>query len=138
MTINDTTAQELEQLAKVEAQCPPWCHGQHAQAYREGCSFRDAAEHLSYDHGDFMTRLSNPYSERVEREGGARWAVQLRQHTHLWQDERVGLALPFVQLEVAEGRGGSRSVMQLTMGEARSLAAVLLHVVSQEELGTHK
>lgn len=125
--------QERESLPKI---CPSWCSGGpegHQEALMEGCDVESASVHLSPDLTGSQGEIRNYVSGDVSRHGKGGWRVQLRQQARGRFDE---MALIEVELHVRTDAAPSyvHTELELTTGEARQLAAQLLHLADQEDL----
>jgi hypothetical protein len=114
--------------------CPPWCTQPHEQALDEGCTVEEASIHIGPDLCGSTHDASNPYTGEIVRPGSGGWSVVLRQpEGPEWR------RVPIIELELegkADRPGGVRDRVQLTLvsGEARTLAAQLLHLADQTDL----
>ena len=117
--------------------CPTWCLGppEHAQAVAEGCDEADLY-HLSPDLGFRVDTLTNPNDPtQVLRHSPGSLRLQLMQDAATFP---FG-GFPVIELEVSSGKprgfpGRQEARLRLTSGEARSLAAMLVHFADREDL----
>jgi hypothetical protein len=109
--------------------CRSWCVGTHKQALEEGCTVEESRLHRSADVGGQTADLVNHRAQRLDRPGGGAWDLQLYADPG---PEPHYYGLPLVKLEVREDLG--RVELSLTSGEARTLAAQLLHYADTADL----
>jgi hypothetical protein len=121
----------------LPVRCPSWCIGDHERSLIEGNVAADARVHQSIGFGDALDDLTNPFAKRLDREGGGGWEVVLSQDEpgHYKTVPTVDLECRFIRL----GQGGGVDVddhvaLHLTTGEARSLAAQLVHLADLGDL----
>lgn len=115
-----------------ERNCPSWCDSGHAQACHEFDDLAAAAVHMSADFSHYlptMTRAGN-----VEREGGGRWDVHLVMTPRDVMTNPLGLSLVRVRLDEDYGAGHGHVELDLSTGEARTLAAQLLALADKADL----
>lgn len=114
------------------SECPAWCAGgadEHARAIDEGVEL-DLIEHRSVDLGIRLATLRHPNRpKQILRECPGKVAMSLSQDA---QTLPFG-GYPLIELEVTSALGHDTR-LDLTTGEARTLAAQLLHLADQEEL----
>ena len=140
-TISDEAAADLEFLAKVSAKCPRWCIDEHAQSYQEvGGDVETCAEHMGTGPEVRLYEIRNPYSGRLEREARGGWHARLRQTPYLHSAGHLTEDEPLIEFHVDEygpGRNcsGGSAYLNLTTGEARTLAAALLRLAEDGERG---
>lgn len=120
--------------------CPDWCAGglkNHWQAFMEGCPVEDARVHVSVDHCGFTNDIVNHLKQRLDRRGGAGWDVKLQQDDLL--PSHMGMALVRLDMHVwrddrSQHPSSDRLQMDLTPGEARTLAAQLINLADTYDL----
>lgn len=127
-------------MTGLPTRCPAWCDGGaagHQQALDEGCSVEIARVHLSGDLGGQVNDISNFVTKRVVRRGTGGWRVQLQQD----EPEDGCYDMAVIELELHERRSADLSStgydytrLNLTTGEARALAAQLLHLADREDV----
>lgn len=126
--------------------CPPWCESGtegHRQSLEEGCVAEDASRHLSEDVGGTVRPIAAPLGGMSRSQHGT-WQVSIQaDHLHVGpQDSRGHVGLPLVRLDLLEweeNHGDHRDHtisldLDLTSGEARTLARQLLHLADRIDL----
>lgn len=138
MTITETLSTDASGDGLPGPQsCPSWCNGEHAQVLAEGNSSEDAQEHEGRSHEYVLPELRNYVDKRVTRLGGVRWHMSPR--VRPWN--RLGGAADQptirVSLEVLGLVDEPQPVdpIELTSGEARTLARHLLDLADVLDLG---
>ncbi|WP_109507223.1 hypothetical protein [Nocardioides speluncae] len=109
--------------------CPPWCTADHAAVYAESGDWVLAQLHTRSGGSDFLDEIRNPIDGRVMRRGGGEY--QLRAEQEASPTGRGFLTTPVVNLRVT---GPPAVAVELTTGEARSLARQLEHLADAVEL----
>lgn len=110
-------------MSVVGVTCPTWCLGEHEKAVAEGIAPEDI-DHGSVDLTMRVDTIVNRSTGQVLREGRGTLTALLKQPM---TPAPFG-GYPLVELEVNSER------VDLTTGEARRLAAMLLHLADQEDL----
>ncbi len=119
--------------------CPTWCAGgvkEHRQALDEGCTV-EGIKHRTDDLCTRLDRLTNAYQPRqVLRDCPAMVTVQLVQPG---QPTPFG-SYPLIEVEISVFQGEGENLhhrstnLELTTGEARTLAAQLVYLADLEDL----
>ena len=140
MTITNTPADHLEdsdQWLPDPRSCPSWCKGEHAQVLAEGNDIEDAQEHEGRSHEYVLPELRNYVDKRVTRLGGASWHMYPR--VRPWNHLGGAVDQPTIRLslEVLGIVDQPQAVdpIELTSGEARTLARHLLNLADVLDLG---
>jgi len=111
--------------------CPSWCTQGHLRALREGNSLEAAAEHLGRGTSGHLAEIRSPGDGRLTRQGGGSWElVTVKEPMADGFGQRTE---PAVEFELRDGRPQDARV-RLTSGEARILAAQLIHAADQLDL----
>jgi hypothetical protein len=111
--------------------CPSWCTKDHAEDLADGATAEEARQHLTGGPGDYLREIRN-YSitgttSRVMRKDSGAWDLNITQEERVlgYFDE------PTINLESSSAGHENRVTLQLTSGEARSLAAALVHLADK-------
>ena len=111
--------------------CPSWCTQGHLRALREGNSLEAAAEHVGQGTSGYLPEVRSPGDGRLTRQGGGSWElVTVKEPMPDGFGQRTE---PAVEFELRDGRPHNARV-RLTSGEARVLAAQLIHAADQLDL----
>lgn len=123
-----------EEYAALPARCPSWCVGGpegHRTGLEETGDVLWSSAHLSVDLNGFTPTLHSRPGDR-ERHTPGGWQVQMRREMH---------ARPLVEVRLhrwveAPGQQDAFETLNLdlTTGEARTLAAQLLHLADRADL----
>jgi len=113
--------------------CPHWCPSQHAEHFLEvvGDTVYEASQHFAGVAEMTLGELRNYIDGRLSRPGGSHVDVALIQYPHPSTNGGFN-GPPLVELELSTIRREQSASVELTTGEARSLAAALLRAA---ELG---
>jgi hypothetical protein len=111
--------------------CPSWCTQGHLRALHEGNSLEASAEHIGRSVCGHLPEVRSHGDGRVTRRGGGSWESVTVEEPML---DGFGHRMePAVEFELRDGRPHEARV-RLTSGEARVLAAQLLHAADQLDL----
>jgi hypothetical protein len=111
--------------------CPSWCTRGHLRALNEGNSLEASAEHVGRATGGHLPELRSHGDGHLTRRGGGSWElVTVKEPMPDGLGQRTE---PAVEFELRDWRPQDARV-QLTSGEARVLAAQLLHAADQLDL----
>jgi hypothetical protein len=111
--------------------CPPWCARGHMRALQEGATLEGAAQHVGRPSGGHLPEIRSASDGHLTRPGGGGWDVVPAEDPMLNGVDRR--SEPAVELELRDGRPQEARV-RLTSGEARTLAAQLVHTADQLDL----
>jgi hypothetical protein len=111
--------------------CPPWCVRGHMRAFEEGASLEAASEHVGRPGGGYLAEVRSAADGRLTRPGGGGWEMVIAAEP---MPNGVGHRTePAVEFELRDG-GPQSSRVRFTSGEARVLAAQLVHAADQLDL----
>ena len=111
--------------------CPAWCARGHMRALKEGASLEAASEHVGRPIGGYLAEIRNPANGRLTRPGGGGWeVVTAAEPMPNGLDHRTE---PAVEIELRDPRAQAARV-RFTSGEARVVAAQLVHAADQLDL----
>jgi hypothetical protein len=111
--------------------CPSWCTQGHLRALHEGNSLEASAEHVGRGTSGHLPEMRSHGDGRLTRPGGGSWELVTVQEP---MADGFGHRMePAVEFELRDGRPQQARV-RLTSGEARVLAAQLLHAADQLDL----
>ena len=116
----------------LPSHCPSWCDNDHAEVFADSEDWEAAQEHVGGGPGGYLSVMLNPIDKRVIRAGGAGWDLDIRQRA---MESGGFLDEATVNLDIRPAGGpASRAQLQLTSGEARTLARQLVAMADRIDL----